>query len=303
MLGLGRVLLAVLLWGLGWGAQAAAPARLVVLDWASAETLVALGVPPVGMAHVPDYRIWSGDMPLPPEVADVGLRMEPNLERIQALRPDGIVISPMQEGLRPLLTRIAPVHTITFNSAQQPDGYRQAEQATRDLGQLVGRATQADQLIATTRAAVQQLLAPLQAQGSLRPLYLLRFADRHHAWVLDGHSLFGGALQAGGARLAWQGQSNLWGFATLPLTSLRQVPQALIIAIAPWPFRSLAELDHSPLWQQLPAVRAGRLLTLPPVWLGNGLPSVQRFCHLLAAAWTPGQVVLPQTDVAGGQTE
>lgn len=292
------LLLALGLW-LAGPAQAAALPRLVVLDWASAETLVALGVPPVGMAQVPDYRIWSGDMPVPETVADVGLRMEPNLERIQALHPDGIVISPMQEGLRPLLARIAPVHTITFNSAQQPDGYRQAELATRDLGLLVGRPAQAEQLIAATRQAIARLVAPLAGQGTPRPIYLLRFADRHHAWVLDSRSLFGGALRAGGIPLAWQGESNLWGFATLPLTSLRQQPQALIIAIAPWPFRSLAELDHSPLWQQLPAVRAGRLLTLPPVWLGNGLPSVQRFCQLLAAAWTPAQLLLP---TAQGET-
>ncbi len=77
----------------GWllvGLLGAAPAwaavpRVVALEWASAETAQALGVTPVGMAQLADYRIWSGEMPMPDSVVDVGLRMESNLELIRAL--------------------------------------------------------------------------------------------------------------------------------------------------------------------------------------------------------------------------
>ena len=43
----------------------AAPLRVVALDWACAETAQALGVTPVGMAQLADYRLWSGDLPMP----------------------------------------------------------------------------------------------------------------------------------------------------------------------------------------------------------------------------------------------
>ena len=83
--------------------------RVVALDWACAETAQALGVTPVGMAQLADYRLWSGDMPMPDSVVDVGLRMEPNLELIRALRPDLILLSPMQQASVPLLERITAV--------------------------------------------------------------------------------------------------------------------------------------------------------------------------------------------------
>ena len=91
----------------------AAPLRVVALDWACAETAQALGVTPVGMAQLADYRLWSGDLPMPQSVVDVGLRMEPNLELIRALRPDLILLSPMQQASVPLLERIGRISMTT----------------------------------------------------------------------------------------------------------------------------------------------------------------------------------------------
>ena len=72
----------------------------------------------------------SGDLPMPQSVVDVGLRMEPNLELIRALRPDLILLSPMQQASVPLLERIAPVQLVAFNAPEQPDSYQQARVAT-----------------------------------------------------------------------------------------------------------------------------------------------------------------------------
>lgn len=275
----------VLLWlwlGLAFGAQAA-PLRLLSLDWAAAETAHALGVTPVGMAQLADYRIWSGGMPMPSSVVDVGLRMEPNLELIARLKPDLILIAPIQQGLQPLLQAIAPVRIIAFNSYQQPDNYRQAQVATRQLGGWLRRQAEAEQLIVRTTESLAALAAQHSAEAV--PIYLFRFADRRHLWLLGEQSLFGGALASVGFRVQQQGASNLWGFSTEPLTSLLAHPEAQLIYIEPLPFASMAELKDNQLWQQLPAVRAGRVLALPAVWLGNGLPSVARFASLLSRQW------------------
>lgn len=263
-------------------APAFATPRVVALDWASGETALALGVVPVGFAQIPDYRIWSGDMPMPAAVVDVGLRMEPNLELIRALRPDLILIAPLQATLRPQLARIAPVQVVTFNDAQQPDGYLQAKLATRELAVRLGRRPAAEALIAQSDAALAALGRRLQGAP---PLYLLRFADRRHAWVLGRQSLFGGALAAAGVPLAMQEATNAWGFSNLPLTDLAKVPEAQLLYVDPLPFADLSVLDDNQLWRQLPAVQAGRVLGLPAVWLGNGLPSVLRFSQLLAERW------------------
>lgn len=280
----------------GWllvGLLGAAPAwaelpRVVALDWASAETAQALGVTPVGMAQLADYRIWSGDMPMPEHVVDVGLRMEPNLELIRALRPDLILISPMQEGALPLLQALAPVRTIAFNSYEQPDSYQQARQATRELARLLGRSAEGEALLAETERALVSLGQRLQTEGQVRPLYLLRFADRRHGWVLGANSLFGGGLASVGVPLAWQRSTNLWGFASVPLTALMEEPEAVIVYIEPLPFPALTSLRGNQLWRRLPAVGEGRVVGLPPVWLGNGLPSLIAFSRLLAERWPQG---------------
>ena len=262
----------------------AAPLRLLSLDWAAAETAQALGVTPVGMAQLADYRIWSGGMPMPELVVNVGLRMEPNLELIARLKPDLILIAPIQQGLRPLLQRIAPVRVIEFNSYQQPDSYRQAQAATRQLAIWLDRQAEAESLIARTGATLQALAA--QVGEDAPPLYLFRFADRRHLWLLGEQSLFGGALTSVGFRVLRRGPSNLWGFTTEPLTALMVAPQAQLVYIEPLPFASMDELKDNQLWQQLPAVRAGRVIGLPAVWLGNGLPSVERFAVLLSRHWS-----------------
>ena len=277
----------VLLWlwlGLAFGAQAA-PLRLLSLDWAAAETAHALGVTPVGMAQLADYRIWSGGMPMPESVVDVGLRMEPNLELIARLKPDLILIAPIQQGMQPLLQRIAPVRIIEFNSYQQADSYRQAQVATRQLGHWLDRQAAAETLIARVQADLQALARAMGNQAP--PIYLFRFADRRHLWLLGEQSLFGGALTSVGLRVLRQGTSNLWGFTTEPLTTLMTHPEAQLVYIEPLPFASMDEMKANQLWQQLPAVRDGRVMALPAVWLGNGLPSVARFAALLARQWQP----------------
>lgn len=72
---LSRSAISSLLWlGLMWTAQVwAALPRVVALDWACAETAQALGVTPVGMSQLADYRIWSGEMPMPDSVVSGGI--------------------------------------------------------------------------------------------------------------------------------------------------------------------------------------------------------------------------------------
>ena len=261
----------------------AGPLRLLALDWAAAETAQALGVTPVGMAQLTDYRIWSGGMPMPDSVVNVGLRMEPNLELIARLKPDLILIAPIQQGLQPLLQRIAPVRVIEFNSYQQPDSYRQAQAATRQLAIWLDRQAEAEMLISRTGATLDALANQLGEDAP--PLYLFRFADRRHLWLLGEHSLFGGALASVGIPVIPQPRSNLWGFTSVPLTALTGRAQAQLVYIEPLPFKDMNEMQDNQLWRQLPAVRAGRVIALPAVWLGNGLPSVERFASLLSHHW------------------
>lgn len=66
--------------------------RVVALEWTYAEDVLAVGVQPVGVADIENYKKWVNIEPkLDDQVADVGTRQEPSLESIAALEPDLII--------------------------------------------------------------------------------------------------------------------------------------------------------------------------------------------------------------------
>jgi len=117
----------------------AAPARRVVaFDWGMVETLLGLGVVPAGIAEPEGYATWVREPALPPGVADVGLRVEPNLEAVARLKPDLIVITPQLEALEPTLSRIAPTLSLAIFAAEG-EVWDRARQAVLSLAAATGR--------------------------------------------------------------------------------------------------------------------------------------------------------------------
>ncbi|MEH6775529.1 MAG: ABC transporter substrate-binding protein, partial [Cereibacter changlensis] len=131
---------AALLWGGAARAasRGAAPDRIVALDWALAETLVALGVAPLAVAEAPLYARRVVEPALPAGTRDIGLRSWPNLEALRALQPD-LILAMAGYGIAPArLERIAPVRAFPlYSEARRPLDL--ARQAVRDLGGLTGR--------------------------------------------------------------------------------------------------------------------------------------------------------------------
>ncbi|MCE8459409.1 ABC transporter substrate-binding protein, partial [Rhodovulum sulfidophilum] len=125
----------------GRGASAEAPGRperIVALDWALAETLVALGVAPLAVAEAPLYAKRVVVPALPPGTADAGLRSWPNLEALRALRPD-LVVALEGYGIAPArLEAIAPVRALPiYTAARRPLAL--AREAVTALAGLCGR--------------------------------------------------------------------------------------------------------------------------------------------------------------------
>ncbi|HEY0294516.1 MAG TPA: ABC transporter substrate-binding protein [Bordetella sp.] len=267
----------------------AAP-RIAVLDWGLAETLLALGVVPAGVAEIAGYNANVVTPAVPLDVPDVGLRLAPSLEWLAQLAPDLILVNSSQESQREMLERIAPVRAFAvYTDAGTP--YRLAQQATRELGTLCRCETAAEALIARTAQALDAGRARLAAASAhSRPLYLIRFFDSRHIGVYGAHSLFQDALDALGLANAWHGATDYWGIGVAPLEALAAAPDATVIYFEPLPQDAGHTLAANRLWRALPAVAAGRIAALPPFWGFGMLPSVQRFGAALAQALvaTPG---------------
>lgn len=272
-------------------ASAADTPRIATVDWTIAETLLALGVTPVGVAQTDAYREWVGAPPLPDEVADIGLRAQPNRELLAQLAPDRILLSPMFSTLAPSLERIAPTSTVALYTPGS-DLWTRLEKATREIAAFVNREERADTLLASLDAHLAELRDGLSDATKARPLLVVQFMDARHVRVFGENSLYNAVMQRLGLENAWQDNTNYWGFSTVGLETLAKLDDARLVVIEPLPVGVEERLESSALWQHLPSVRRDDVLTLPPVWSFGGAPSAARFADhlsqtLIDAAATP----------------
>ncbi|HEY7285522.1 MAG TPA: helical backbone metal receptor [Vicinamibacterales bacterium] len=152
-----------------------APKRIVSLVPALTEMLFAIGAGPqvIGVSSFDDY---------PPEVKSlprVGALVDPDMERILSLRPDLVIVYGSQTTVETQLTR-AGIRSYSYRHA----GLAGVFATIRDLGRVVARTTESEQLAQTlqrrldavkTRVAklprVRTLLVFERDLGSLRGLY------------------------------------------------------------------------------------------------------------------------------------
>jgi ABC-type Fe3+-hydroxamate transport system substrate-binding protein len=254
----------------------------VAIDWGLAETLVALGAPPLGLAESRGYREWVSQPAMPDSVAEIGLRSTPNLEYIAALRPDVILSTPQFAAIDPVLASVAPVLSLaTYTEALSP--YRNATDITRQLGALLGRQEEAESLIADTEERIAQLARSLEGTPS-RKVLVVNFHDDRHAWIHTKGSLFDDVLTRAGLENAWEGPGNAWGIANGTVDQLAGMDEAALLIVEPLALVIQAKLetrDPNGLLGQLPIFEPGRYRILPPIWGFGALPAAGRFADAL----------------------
>lgn len=257
-----------------------AKAQLATLDWTVAETLIALEAPLSSAAQKDAYHDWVGEPRLPDDTADLGLRMQPNLELLAQTQPEQTLISPMFAGLTPRLERIAPVTSIELYTPGS-DTWDEMQSITRQLGELADRQRQAEQLIEQTQALMARLRDERPDTG---PLLMIQFMDARHVRVFGDNSLYNAVLEQLELLNAWEETTNAWGFSLVGVEALARYPDATLVIVDPLPAGVEEQLEQNGLWQQLPSVRHDRMLRLPPVWSFGALPSAQRFANELVDA-------------------
>lgn len=271
----------------GIGLQACSPVEsarrggVVALDWALAETLIALGRSPSGIVAAADWARFVVEPVLPAGVADLGLQQELNLELIAALRPDLILISPFLEHVGPRLQRIAPTLNLSvYEAADEPLSHR--VRITRELAARLDAAPSAERLVATMEALRVDAARALASMPGRRPLLFASFIDNRHARVYAGGSLYAEVLAWLGLENAWNRPVGYFGFSTIGFEELASLGgDAELVVVDPVPPDIMRALSSSPIWAGLPLVKAGRHGVIPPVFMFGGLPSAARMVRLL----------------------
>jgi len=276
--------LAVLPW-LAARAAAAAGLRVAAVDWALAETMIALGHDPVAVVAASDWNRFVVEPSLPEHVADLGLQPEINFELLASLRPDLILTSPFSQDLEPGLRRIASVQRFSiFEPGSTP--LAQPKTLTRALGVRLGRTDVAERFLADAERTFEAYRERIRSRAP-RPVLLATFVDARHVRVYGGNGLYQNVLDRIGLENAWTGATNYWGYATMGIERLAINQDLQLIAFEPVPPDIRATLDRSPLWSNLPFVKAKRTAVLPSVLMFGAMPAALRFARLLVGHVAP----------------
>ena len=262
-------------------AAASGRPRIVSLDYAAAETLIALGDPPVGVQSSDHWDRWVVEPELPSSVANVGQDLVVNLEVIASLKPDLILTTPYTDVLRARLEVIAPVHMLSvYDGSRTPlaNAYRE----TKKLGRLAALQVEAAEFLEAADAAFAAMRA-LLAAGKQPSVTLVNFMDDRHVRVYGASALYQDVLDRLGLQNAWTRPTNYWGFATVGLEELARhaPPDMHLIAFEPIVDDIKPTLQSSPLWRSMPVVANNRYTVFPAVLTFGMVPSALRFARLI----------------------
>lgn len=281
-----RRLIALGLSGLIVQPARASEVNAAAIDWAMLETALALNIPVVAGAELLLYRKFVIEPALPPEIADLGLRGSINFEVLRRAAPSLILSSPWYARLEPNLRRIAPVLSMRIHERGR-DPYDAAEAAALELGRHFGREAVAEALIRETKDHLAAIAGSLAARPR-PPVFIITIGDPRHFRVFGADSMMGTVVKRLGLANAWERQTSYSVQAPVDIVALANNPEAAIVIIGPVPDDARRVLPESAIWQNLPAVRAGRVKVLDPVNHFGGLPAARRLARLLAEALSEG---------------
>ncbi|WP_458121607.1 ABC transporter substrate-binding protein [Paenibacillus sp. Z6-24] len=211
--------------------------RVVTLEWTFTEDLVALGVQPVGNADNEQYKIYvSPEAALGSDVTDVGMRNEPNLEAIAALKPDLIISNfDSNKDIYDQLNTIAPTIEYNLNTGNGYD-YDKMVEVFNSIATAVGKEDQAKQVLADLDQHYADAKEKLAAAGKSDFHYVITQAFTYQnaaslRMFLD-NSVVAGTLAKIGLINDWKSDKvENYGFSTVGIEALSKVQDSNFIYI------------------------------------------------------------------------
>lgn len=251
-------------------AHVASAPRIVTLYQGATDSAVALGLTPIGVVdswlEKPMYHYLREPLD---GVEHVGLETQPNLEKIAWLDPDLVIASDFRHGrIAPLLAAIAP--TVSTNTVF---GFKTT---LTMIANATGREAEADELLQRWDERVsdfrQQIAERLGSEWPQK-VAVVRFKSDHVRIYTSGFT--GSILNELGFKQPDTLQTQGWG---MKLTSTENIPvldaDVMFVLLEP-DDPAIADnyqrWANHPLWQQLSAVKSGRVFDVDPVsWMMGG---------------------------------
>lgn len=259
-----------------------APKQVVVANWGLAEVLLDLGITPVGVADINGYRKWVSTPALPASVQDIGVRGEPSIEAILALKPDLFILADDEKPFIGRSRKVAP--TLYFKIfSKGHDNVAASRAAYLELAKLFERTPRARAQLADMDARLADLRGQIAARydGTPPKVTVVRMIDAKRVAIYGQNSPVQAALDALGLEPAVKISNSRWGLATKAVRKLGQVDEGKVMTIMP--FDEASKLYDSALWKAMPFVETGDYHELPTLWTYGGPLSVGRIGDAIAA--------------------
>ncbi|MEU9955251.1 iron-siderophore ABC transporter substrate-binding protein [Streptomyces sp. NPDC050982] len=270
--------------------------KVVATEWNEVESLITLGVDPVGVADVKGYKTWDTAVPLKNEPKDIGTRGEPSMDTVASLSPDLIVASSdLPPAAVKQLRKIAPV--LGIKSADASD---QVGQMLENLD-LIAKATGTTDKAKTARANFEAKVA--EGKKALADAGLdgtdFAFADGYvtsnqvSLRPYTSGSLIGAVNEQIGLKNAWKIKGDAaYGLGTTDVEGLTDLPKDVQFAYigndgdkGSTPFTGA--LAKNAVWKSLPFVKAGDVHRLPDgIWMFGGPESMEAYIDAVVDALT-----------------
>ncbi|MGW0333247.1 ABC transporter substrate-binding protein [Streptomyces sp. NPDC003011] len=270
--------------------------RVVTTEWNVTESLLTLGVDPVGVADVTGYRTWNTAVPLTTAPKDIGTRGEPSMDTIASLSPDLVVATTdLPPAALKQLREVAPVLEV-----KPADGSDQIGQTLKNVD-LIAQATGTTDKARTVRedfeakvAEARKALTDAGADGTR-----FAFADGYvtsnqvSLRPYTSGSLIGAVNEQIGLENAWTVKGDAsYGLGSTDVEGLTDLPKDTQFAYIgndgdknSTPFTGA--LAKNPVWTSLPFVKAGDVHRLPDgIWMFGGPRSMEAYIDAVVDALT-----------------
>ncbi len=240
----------------------AKPQRVASISYLGADVALALGIMPVGSTYMLPGRNPDFLLGLTKKMKVLGQRAQPNLELVSAAKPDIIIaIKRYTLGNADLLQKIAPY--VAYNNELLSESYAEVAQ----IAKILGQPKRGEKLNADFKAHLQEFAA--KAPKGKRPSFVIM-------WAGGSPSGFHNENTAASIMVAIGGKNVLGPMATggrfnspFSLETLLEKDPDVILAME-WEVgsdgKSVRSQESNPIWQNLSAVKNGRVFYVGDHW-------------------------------------
>ncbi|MEU6390992.1 iron-siderophore ABC transporter substrate-binding protein [Streptomyces sp. NPDC046939] len=271
-----------------------AATKVVGTEWNVVESLVTLGVDPVGVADVKGYTTWDKAAPLVGSPKDIGTRGEPSMDTIAGLAPDLIVATTdLSASAVKQMKKIAPVLQVT--SANGADQIGQMNDTLDVIAKATGKETAAKAARTEFEAKVAEGRKALKDAGLAGTRVAM--ADGYSASnqvsvrAYTSGSQLGAVNEALGLKNAWKPKGDKdYGLATTDvegLTGLGEDTRFLYIGNKSETDVFTKDLADNSVWKSLPFVKSGHVHRLDDgIWMFGGPKSMELYIDAVVSTLT-----------------